>query len=75
MGATPIVIYISLYNYVVLLNQDLGISSQQGWVSFVSIYYFIGFSPIPLDDLSISSPFNPLVSGSTILSFDLHNNQ
>ena len=33
-------------------------------------FYFMGFSPILLDDLSTNSLFNPLVSGSAKLSLD-----
>ena len=33
-------------------------------------FYFMGFSPIPLDDLSTNSLFNPLVSRSAMFSFE-----
>ena len=48
------------YNLVVPLNLDLGISSQLGGVSAVQTYHFMGFSPIPLDDLPTHSLINPL---------------
>ena len=54
-----------------LLNLDLKISSLLGWVFIVLTYSFVGFNPIPLDDFSTNSIFNPLVNGFMMLSLNL----
>ena len=66
----PTVIVSKSLQFDVPLNLDLRISSQLGWVSIASTYSFTGFSPIPFDDFSTNSLFNPLVNGSAMLSLD-----
>ena len=53
------------------LNLDLGISSQQGWVFLHNNLFVHGFNPITFDKFENNFMFNPLVSGSSMLSLDL----
>lgn len=65
------IISLTLVISLFLLNPDLRIFTVLGWVSFFKSFQLMDLSHIFLGDWSTCCLFNPLVSGTTILSFNV----